>query len=41
MQSEAKALLAEAERLQTEAAQLNGSTSPNASKSKKAKAKEA
>jgi hypothetical protein len=41
MQAEAKALLAEATRLEEEAAQLNGSVPKNASKSKKAKVKEA
>jgi hypothetical protein len=40
MQSEAKALLAEAERLQAEAKQLDGTTIPNANKSKKTKVKE-
>jgi hypothetical protein len=40
MQSDAKALLAEAERLQQEAAQLDGSTTVNASKPKKTKVKE-
>lgn len=41
MQNDAKALLAEAERLQAEAAQLDGSTKLNVSKPKKNKVKEA